>query len=247
MELQILVERRVKRPRRSGGEVTALWLAFGFNALAFHLPERILPSELLLARIATRTWDMRFGCLVRVEGSKLPLCGAESSNVRLPALGLEGFAMSCACIVKRAWIRVSTEQQILTVGDEAGCACSAGCLGLKCTWRSLVSPWTYFGILAIDEVIWLDLDISCSKELEVIMLGTLPEITLLEYVLMTSWLHTACHIFLSHYMSLFFVCIVALGLGRQLLDQLLVMLGPPVLLFEHGLLLQDAFHHFHAY
>ena len=144
----------------------------------------------------------------------------------------------------RVWVAV--EEEILSSCNEAGGVGSTAFLGLEGVAVSFIGTWANLVVLAVNEVISFDLRISRAKELEIVLLLGLPEITLLKYMLMSSWLNPTCHVFLLHYVPLFLACVLALGLGGELLDQLLVIVSASVLLLKDCLLLQDALHHFHT-
>jgi hypothetical protein len=98
-------------------------------------------------------------------------------------------------------------------------------------------------LLTLYEVLILNLIISSAKELQKVLLMNRPKVTLLDKVLMGSWLNFGLHVFLSHHMSLFFVGILGFGLGWHFLDQAVVVLLPTIFVIKNIFLLEDSFHH----
>lgn len=244
MELDVSFKLWIERSCWCRSEEAALRLALDLDVLALDLLHLVFLLKRSLAWIAARSWDACVRGLLCMEWGKLPLRGAEGADVRLPTLGIKRLTLSWVILRSRIWI--AHEEEILSSGNETGSVRSTAYWGLEGVGILFVWTWANLVVLIVNEVICFDLCISRAEELEVVLLLLLPEVTLLKYILMGSRLNPALHVFLLHYVLLFLACILALSLGGQFLDQLLVIVGTSVLLFEYRLLLQDALHHFHT-
>ena len=244
MELDVSFKLWIERSCWCRSEEAALGLALDLDVLALQLSHLVFLLEQALAWIASWSWDACTRGLLCVEWGELPLSGTEGADVRLPTLGIKRLSM--LWVLLRSRICIAVEEEILSSGNETGSVRSTAFLGLEGVAVLFVWTWTNLVVLAVNEVICSDLCISRAEELEVVLLLGLPEVTLLKYILMGSRLNPACHVFLLHYVPLFLACILALSLGGQFLDQLLVIVSASILLFEYRLLLQDALHHFHT-
>lgn len=246
VELEVLLELGVERARRDGLEEATGRLVLHFYLLALHLFRRVLLLDEARSSVRARAWHRRWLHYLRIQGRKLALSRPESTNIGLPLFGCERLLL-CRCrVVLRSWVGVAAEQEVLPVGCEAGSVGPARALRQEGTLAYLVGTWAHGRVLAVVEVVFFDFGIGCPEELEVVLLLLLPKIAQLEYVLVRSRLHFVRHVLLAKDVLLLLGGIVALCLGRYLLDQLLVAVLASILVLQHRLLVQHAFHHFHA-
>lgn len=138
------------------------------------------------------------------------------------------------------------EQEILPIRDEAGCVGSTLTRSHERVLVAFICPRSNIVILIHYEVFLLDLTVSGAEELKELLLGRAVEVALPEDLLVGTRLHLAFVELLLHQVSFFLLLLLILRFDRELLRQLLVVLGSLVLVLEDVLLLEDTAHHLHA-
>lgn len=88
------------------------------------------------------------------------------------------------------------EEQVLPIRIEAGSVGPPRILRQEGSLGWIVRSRTDCCILIVVEIILFDFGISGTKELQVVLLFLLSEVTHLEYVLVCTRLHLVCHILL---------------------------------------------------
>lgn len=227
MELNIRLQLWIKTPCGSWSKSIALLLTLNFGCLTPDLFIGVLLGDEWLCGITPWPRHIVFRACLLLHRRKLALSGTKSSNISLPVLSVE--SRVCSRILLGTRVRISTKKHVFPIRRETCCVCPPCLLGLERPRVCLVRPRPQILILALYKVLVFNLVIGCSKELEEILLVHRSKVTLLDQVLMSSWLDLGLHVLLPHDVSLLLVGILRLGLCRHFLHKSIVVLLPSVL------------------